>query len=204
MLSKFSNLLEAGIDEAGRGPLCGPVYASAVIWDTSLETADEISLIKDSKKLTSKRREKAYNFLRTNLKYYGVGYASNEEIDQINILQATKLAMQRAINNLEKKLPNNKELEFLIIDGVRWENCFNIPTESIIKGDNKYYSISAASIIAKEEHDLHIINYIKKNPEIGEKYDLLNNKGYGTKKHLLGLEQYGSSDFHRKTFKRCY
>ena len=144
MLSKFSNLLEAGIDEAGRGPLCGPVYASAVIWDTSLETADEISLIKDSKKLTSKRREKAYNFLRTNLKYYGVGYASNEEIDQINILQATKLAMQRAINNLEKKLPNNKELEFLIIDGVRWENCFNIPTESIIKGDNKYYSISAA------------------------------------------------------------
>ena len=203
MLSTFSNLLEAGIDEAGRGPLCGPVYASAVIWDTNLETAEEISLIKDSKKLTAKRRKKAYDFLMTNLKYFGVGYATNKEIDEINILQATKLAMQRAINNLEKKLPEGKELEFLIIDGVRWENCFNIPTESIIKGDNKYYSISAASIIAKEEHDLHIINYIKNHPEIGEKYDLLNNKGYGTKNHLLGLEKHGSSDFHRKTFKRC-
>lgn len=202
MYSNFTNLLEAGLDEAGRGPLCGPVYAAAVVWEKNLEDHEEITLIRDSKKLSAKKRKKAYEFLLNNLKYYGVGYSTNDEIDKINILQATKLAMKRAIKNLQDKLSD--DIEFLIIDGVRWENCFDIPTESIIKGDDKYYSISAASIIAKEEHDKNILNFIKDNPEIGERYDLLNNKGYGTKKHLLGLEKFGPSDFHRKSFKRCH
>ena len=204
MESNFSNLLEAGIDEAGRGPLCGPVFAAAVIWDNKLENSEEIKFIKDSKKLTVKRRKIAYDFLIKNLTYYGIGSASNEEIDNINILEATKLAMKRAILDLESKLKKNMELELLIIDGVRWEGCFKIPSHSIIKGDDKYFSISAASIIAKEEHDIAINDYVLKNPEMNSKYDLLKNKGYGTKKHLVGLETYGPSDYHRKSFKRCH
>ena len=96
--------------------------------------------------------------------------------------------MKRAIDNLIEKFDNNIELEFLIIDGVRWEGNFDIPCHSIIKGDDKYFSISAASILAKEEHDISINNYVTNNPEMNSKYDLLKNKGYGTKKHLIGLE----------------
>ena len=202
MESSFSNMLEAGIDEAGRGPLCGPVYAGAVIWDPILEKSEEIKFIKDSKKLTPKRRKIAYDFLIKNLKYYGVGSALNTEIDSINILEATKLAMKRAVDDLKNKL--EKDIELLIIDGIRWEGCFDIKSHSIIKGDDKYYSISAASIIAKEEHDMAIYNYVSVNPEMNDKYDLLKNKGYGTKKHLIGLEEYGPSDYHRKSFKRCH
>ena len=204
MESKFSDMLEAGIDEAGRGPLCGPVYAAAVIWDKNLENQEEIKFIKDSKKLTPKRRKIAYDFLIKNLKFYGVGSASNLEIDKINILEATKLAMKRAVDNLETKLKKDMTLELLIIDGVRWEGCFDVPSHSIIKGDDKYLSISAASILAKEEHDISINKYVENNPEMNDKYDLLKNKGYGTKKHLIGLEEYGPSDYHRRTFKRCH
>jgi len=204
MESNFSDMLEAGIDEAGRGPLCGPVYAAAVIWDKNLENQEEIKFIKDSKKLTPKRRKIAYDFLVKNLKFYGIGSASNIEIDEINILEATKLAMKRAVDNLETKLKKDMTLELLIIDGVRWEGCFDVPSHSIIKGDDKYLSISAASILAKEEHDISINKYVENNPEMNDKYDLLKNKGYGTKKHLIGLEEHGPSDYHRRTFKRCH
>ena len=204
MESNYSNLVEAGLDEAGRGPLCGPVYAAAVIWDKKLEEFEEIKYIRDSKKLTAKKRKLAYDFLLKNLTYYGVGYATNYEIDNMNILEATKIAMKRAIKDLKLKLPKTKELEFLIIDGIRWENCFSIKCKSIIKGDDKYYSISAASILAKEEHDKAITEYVKQNPNLDNKYDLLKNKGYGTKNHLLGLEEHGPSDYHRKSFKRCH
>ena len=204
MESNYSDLFEAGLDEAGRGPLCGPVYAAAVIWEKKLEQYEEIKFIKDSKKLTAKRRKIAYNFLVKNLKYYGIGCATNYEIDDTNILEATKLAMKRAIKDLQLKLPKEKKLEFLIIDGIRWENCFSIDCKSIIKGDDKYYSISAASILAKEEHDMAITDYVKQNPNLNSKYDLLKNKGYGTKNHLLGLKEHGPSDYHRKSFKRCH
>ena len=145
-----NNLIEVGIDEAGRGPLFGPVYAAAVIWDNKLNNFDEINLIKDSKKLTAKRRKKAYDFLKKNLKKknYGIGKATSKEIDKINILEATKLAMKRAIKNL----PTIPEL--LVIDGIGWENKFDIKSVSIVKGDNKYFSIAAASILAKEEQNI--------------------------------------------------
>ena len=192
-----NNLIEAGIDEAGRGPLFGPVYAAAVIWDNKLNNFDEINLIKDSKKLTAKRRKKAYDFLKNNLNNYGVGKATSEEIDNINILEATKLAMRRAIKNLPT------EPELLVIDGVGWENKFDIKTVSIVKGDDKYFSIAAASILAKEEHDLDILEKVKNNNNLVKYYQIDKNKGYGTKYHIEGIKNHGITEFHRKTFKPC-
>lgn len=203
MLKKYNNDLEIGIDEAGRGPLCGRVYAGAVIWsiDPTKENDKEYKLIKDSKKLTEKRRKVALSWITQNVKMWSYGYAEPEEIDVLNILEATKLAMSRAIDNLKSKY--NIEPKYLIIDGCGWENKFpEYNVTSIVKGDDKFLSIAAASIIAKEYHDTHIQQLCLDNPELNERYDLLNNKGYGTKKHLEGLEKYGSSNIHRKTFGR--
>jgi len=195
MLSKYfnNNIIECGIDEAGRGPLLGNVYAVALIWDENITPPP--NLIIDSKKLTKIKRKKAFEWIKENIKNYGVGYANHDEIDNINILNATNLAMKRAIDNLPIK-PTH-----LIIDGTGWESKFDgFTVKSIIKGDDKYYSIAAASIIAKELHDEHIKELCNNNP-ILLNYDLLNNMGYGTKKHIDAIKNYGYSNFHRKTFK---
>ena len=192
---------EIGIDEAGRGPLIGRVYAGAVIWgkETPLN-----SIINDSKKLSAKKRAIALEWIKTNVKAYGVGWADHKEIDKINILEATKLAMDRAIQNLITNFNLNNQSLTLIIDGTGWEKKFsNYNVKSIIKGDSKYMSIAAASILAKEYHDEYIKELCLTNPELNEKYDLLSNMGYGTKKHLLGIQNYGNSEYHRKTFKPC-
>jgi ribonuclease HII len=195
----LNSKLEIGIDEAGRGPLIGRVYAGAVIWgDDTLSN----SIINDSKKLSAKKRGIALEWIKSNVKAWGVGWAEPEEVDKINILEATKLAMERALQNLITNFNLNDKPITLIIDGSGWEKKFtNYEIKSIIKGDAKFLSIAAASIIAKEFHDEYIKNICLSNPELNEKYDLLNNMGYGTKKHLLGLEKYGGSDFHRKSFK---
>lgn len=186
------NIIECGIDEAGRGPLFGYVYAAAVILDSDLDIPEK--LIVDSKKLSKKKRKEAYEWILQNVKNYGIGFATNEEIDKINILEATKLAMERAINNLPIK-PSH-----YIIDGVGWEKKFtDLNITSIVKGDNKFFSIAAASILAKESHDKHIMEVIEKNNEL-DKYDLTNNMGYGTKKHIEAIKKYGHSSFHRKSF----
>ena len=190
MLKTTNN--EIGIDEAGRGPLLGRIYAAAVIWD------DSSDLINDSKKLTKKKRSEAFTWLiNSNIKY-GIGWAESNEIDEINILQATKLAMNRALENL-----NINVLDYeLLIDGIGWEKQFNnYNVKSIIKGDSTYYSIAAASIIAKEYHDEYIKELCNNIPELNIKYDLLNNMGYGTKKHINGIKLYGYCSYHRKTFK---
>jgi ribonuclease HII len=187
-----NNIIECGIDEAGRGPLLGNVYAAAVILDSDLEIPEK--LIVDSKKLSKKKRKEAYNWIINNVKNYGIGFATNEEIDKINILEATKLAMERAIANLPIK-PTH-----YIIDGIGWEKKFtNLNVISIIKGDSKFYSIAAASILAKEMHDQHIIELLEENNEL-KKYDLENNMGYGTKKHIETIGKHGYSSFHRKSF----
>ncbi len=202
-MNKFKNdINEIGLDEAGRGPLIGRVYAGAVIWDQD----KEFELINDSKKLTPKKRKIALEWIKNNIKYWGVGYADEKEIDKINILNATKLAMDRAIEDLKSKYTINKNNNFnLIIDGTGWENKFkNYKVESIVKGDSLYYSIAAASIIAKEYHDAHINELIKLDPTLDEKYGLSSNMGYPTKKHFDGIKKYGCCDYHRKTFKGCY
>ena len=193
--------LEIGLDEAGRGPLIGRVYAGAVIWGKNTIINP---IINDSKKLTPKKRRIALEWIKKNVVAWGFGFAEPYEIDKINILEATKLAMDRAIQNLISNYNLNDQPFSLIIDGIGWEKKFiNYDVKSIIKGDSKYMSIAAASIIAKEYHDEYIKNLCLSNSDLDEKYNLLSNMGYGTKKHLIGLEKYGKSEFHRKTFKPC-
>ena len=196
MKKYYSSINEIGLDEAGRGPLIGNVYAGAVIWPNIVDPPD---FIKDSKKLSPKKRKIALDWIQNNIKHYGYGFATNEEIDQINILEATKLAMTRAITKLKDSKELNEEFS-LIIDGIGWEKKFSNVT-SIVKGDSKYYSIAAASIIAKEYHDQHIRDLCSEDIELNGKYDLLKNMGYPTKKHIEGIKKDGLSKYHRLTFK---
>jgi ribonuclease HII len=199
LLTKLADDYEIGIDEAGRGPLLGRVYAGAVIWGPS---TPESELIIDSKKLSKKSRALALQWIKTNVFAWGVGWAEADEIDSINILNATKLAMDRAIDDL---MTRTKLVKInLIIDGTGWDKRFNDPKLnsvcSIVKGDSKYLSIAAASIIAKEFHDEYIHQLCLTNKELNDKYDLNNNMGYGTKKHIDGIKRFGYCDLHRKTF----
>ena len=196
-MKKFKlNINEAGVDEAGRGPLIGRVYAGAVIWGD----LGECELITDSKKLSKKKRKLALEWIKENVTNWAVGYATEKEIDKYNILEATKIAMKRAISNLSVK-PTN-----VVIDGVRWEKLtdeIKIPVSSEVKGDAKYYSIAAASIIAKEYHDEHIKEICQEDNTLNDKYDLLKNMGYGTKNHIKGIVENGISVYHRTSFKPC-
>jgi len=196
---KYSNHeFEIGIDEAGRGPLIGRVYAGAVIWgDNTIINP----IIKDSKKLSKKKRAIALEWIKSNVKAWGVGYAEPDEIDKINILEATKLAMDRAIQNLITNFNLNPDNITLIIDGLGWEKKFNHNVKSIVKGDSKYYSIAAASIIPKEYHDEYIKKLCLELPDLNEKYSLLSNMGYGTAAHISGLKTHGPCPYHRKSFK---
>ena len=196
------NKNEIGIDEAGRGPFFGPVCAGAVIWGDS----PDCKIINDSKKLSKKKRRDAYQWIINNIKNYGVGSCSSEEIDKYGILEATKIAMDRAIANIpDKSLIVDTTL---LIDGIGWEKkefkggLFKI--ESVVKGDAKYKNIAAASILAKEEHDKMVDEICDNNKELSERYDLYNNKGYGTKKHIEGIKKYGLTKFHRQSFNINY
>ena len=177
----------AGIDEVGRGPLVGPVVTAAVILPR--EFYDE--RINDSKKLTEKKRELLYDVIMENAVSVGIGISSEDVIDEINILEATKKAMIEAVNNLSVKP------EHLLIDAVKLN--IDIPQTSIIKGDAKSESIAAASIVAKVTRDRMIVELDKMHPE----YDFKHNKGYGTKKHIEAIEKYGILKEHRKTFAPC-
>ena len=176
--------LIAGIDEVGRGPLVGPVVTAAVILPKDFY--DE--RINDSKKLSEKKREELYDVIMENAISVGIGMSSNEVIDEINILNATKKAMLEAIDNL------NIKPEHLLIDAVKLDTL--IPSTSIIKGDQKSQSIAAASIIAKVTRDRMLVELDKIHPE----YDFKHNKGYGTKKHIEALYKYGPLKEHRCTF----
>jgi ribonuclease HII len=177
----------AGIDEVGRGPLVGPVVTAAVILPKDFY--DE--RINDSKKLTEKKRELLYDVIMENAISVGIGISSEDVIDEINILNATKRAMLEAVNNLSVKP------EHLLIDAVKLNT--DIPQTSIIKGDAKSESIAAASIIAKVTRDRMMIELNKIHPE----YDFKHNKGYGTKKHIEAIRKYGIIKEHRKTFAPC-
>ncbi len=193
-----------GLDEAGRGPLAGPV-AAAVVMINAKHKAQSTKLqfkaksllkeIKDSKKLSPKKRETLYKLLvkEPNIEW-GIGRASEKMIDKINILEATKLAMKKAVKNLEKKL--DKKVNFLILDG-NFKIDLDISQKSIIKGDSKVFSIAAASIIAKVTRDRIMKRYHKKYPEYG--FD--KHKGYATKLHKQALKKHGACQIHRMSFR---
>ncbi len=175
----------AGVDEVGRGSLIGPVFAAAVILKRSIDK----KVLKDSKSLTKSRREYLSNYVKKN-SIWAIGQASVKEIEEINILQASLLAMKRAIIKLKKK-PN-----LVLIDGNKLPKIKNLKLRSIIKGDQKIASISAASIIAKVSRDKMISNLGKKFK--GYSWD--QNYGYATKKHLSAIKSHGITIHHRKTF----
>ena len=183
-LNKKGIELIAGVDEVGRGPLIGPVVTAAVILPKGYIN-DEIN---DSKKLTEKKREKLYDVIMKDAIAVGIGMCSEKEIDEINILEATKKAMIKSINDLKIKP------QHVLIDAVKLN--IDIPTTSIIKGDAKSISIAAASIIAKVTRDRMLNEMGKEYPM----YDLAKNKGYGTKKHMEALKEYGPCKYHRFSF----
>lgn len=175
-----------GVDEAGRGPLAGPVYAAAVI----LPENCVIDGLNDSKKLTEKKREQLFDVITEKAVSYCIASASVEEIERYNILEATFLAMNRAINGLSVKA------DYALIDGNRVPTAISVPCETVIGGDAKSFSIAAASVLAKVSRDRYITELDEKYPQ----YNFKKHKGYGTKEHINALLEYGPCEIHRASF----
>ncbi len=193
--------IEVGIDEAGRGCFWGPMYAGAVIWapeeDMTEEQREICKKIKDSKKLTAKRRVEIAAAIKELAVAWSVGSVQAAEIDEIGMTKANQLAFTRALEDLDV------EPERLVIDGILsihdapW--CF---VEQVVEpeADGKYIPVAAASILAKTSHDEWVMEYCSRNEHIAERYDLMSNKGYGTAKHRAGILEYGTSKEHRQSF----
>ncbi len=180
-----TKILVAGVDEAGRGPLAGPVFAAAVILDLQRPIAG----LADSKVLSESKRNSLYILIKESALSWSIAQASVEEIDQLNILQATLLAMQRAVNGL------SIQPDEVLVDGNRLPDL-SMPAQAIVKGDSKVQAISAASILAKVERDKLMVGYHQQYPDFAFHV----HKGYGTKQHLAEIEQFGFLDEHRRTF----
>ena len=180
-----------GCDEAGRGPLAGPVVAAAVV----LPRGIVISGLDDSKKLTEKKRERLYDEIIGSASAYGIAMSSHEEIDEINILSASLLAMKRAAETAEKMLPDGEKINLVLVDGNKTTD-FSAPSVPVVHGDAVSQSIAAASVLAKVTRD-------RLMTALDEKYPLYNfkkHKGYPTKEHMLAVYEYGPCEIHRKTF----
>jgi ribonuclease HII len=182
----YEGLVEAGCDEAGRGCLAGSVYAAAVIFPEDYQNAE----LNDSKKLTDKHRKQLREIIERDATAWAVGVVTPEEIDKMNILNASILAMHRALDQLKVRP------EAVIVDGNRFKPYQQLPHTTIVKGDGKYLSIAAASILAKTYRD----DYMDRLAEEYPQYDWLSNKGYPTKKHREAIRQYGITPYHRKSF----
>jgi len=193
--------LELGIDEVGRGCLFGPVVIASVIW-LDIDPNPELE-IKDSKKCSFKKIKELSEYIKNNSISYNIQFKDNNYIDKNNILESTLDGMRECVDNTIKHI----NIDTILVDGNRFHpyldyNGDNIPHVCVINGDNTYKSIAAASILAKEYRDEYILNLVKDNPEL-EKYDILNNKGYGTKKHIEAIKKYGITKWHRNTFGIC-
>ena len=182
----YEGKIEAGCDEAGRGCLAGSVYAAAVI----LPDGYQNELLNDSKQLTEKKRYQLREIIERDAVAWAVGIVTPEEIDKINILNASILAMHRALDQLKVRP------EAIIVDGNRFKKYQNIPHTTIVKGDGKYLAIAAASILAKTYRDDYMNGLAEEYPQ----YDWLSNKGYPTKKHREAIKQFGITPYHRKSY----
>lgn len=214
MLEKRKQKIVVGVDESGRGPLAGPVIACAItvqqfsfFSNRAVGSMSQLgnsqfsnNSLKDGKKLSPQKREEIFKILKRHPGIeWGIGRVSEKVIDKINIFQATKLAMKRAVKNLTKKLKNREaekqRIDFLLLDG-NFKINLPIPQNSIIRGDEKIFLIKLSSIVAKVTRDRAMLRYHKKYPQ----YRFDKHKGYGTKLHLEMLKKYGPCKIHRKTF----
>lgn len=184
----------AGIDEAGRGPLAGPVVVACVL----MPQESMIEGVNDSKKISEKKRETIYELIIEEAISYGVGIISQKEIDQINILQATKKGLTLAIKNMEEKLPNKPDA--ILVDALTKIDTDGIPYKSIIHGDAISYSIACASIIAKVTRD----RIMRQWDEVYPQYGFAKHKGYGTKAHIQAIKEYGLCPLHRLSFTKNF
>ena len=214
-----ATFLEIGIDEAGRGPMFGRVYVSAVVLPFSTSEFD-FSKMKDSKKFHSdKKIKEVADYIKTHAISWSVKYAEHDTIDAMNIRRATIQTMHEAIRDVcddmkDRGKNKNGEEFYLLVDGNDFipmlhphphtnNSAAHLPYSTIEGGDNAYASIAAASILAKVSRDEYIMELCKEHPELQEKYDLENNKGYGTQKHMEGIKKYGISHWHRRSFGIC-
>jgi ribonuclease HII len=184
-----ADCIEVGVDEAGRGCLAGDVYAAAVVLPDGFSN----ELLNDSKQLTEKQREQLREVIEREAVAWAVGVVTAKEIDEINILNASILAMHRALAQVEQKL----QFRHIIVDGNRFKPYKDIAHQTVVKGDGKYMSIAAASVLAKTHRDEYMCRLHEEYPQ----YDWKGNKGYPTKKHRLAIEQYGTTPYHRMTFR---
>ena len=208
MLKQYyeKNKIEIGIDEAGRGCLFGPVCVASVIWldkDPIDGNLDDNYNIIDSKKCNENKKKILKNYIKENSIAFSIQLIDNNIIDKINILEATMTGMHKCLD----EITNIVSPDIILVDGNNFnmyddKNGNNIPHICVINGDNTYKSIAAASILAKTYRDEWINKLVDDNPEL-EKYDLRNNKGYGTKRHLDAIKQYGITGWHRKSFGIC-
>jgi len=201
------NIIEIGVDEVGRGPMFGRVYTAAVVLPKDTDNFNH-SMMKDSKKFHSKKKiNEVAEYIKQNAISWSVQWEDEKVIDEINIRNATHKAMHKAIKSIHDK---SKET-LLLVDGNDFkpyvtlvdEQLQQIPHVSIEGGDNKYTAIAAASILAKVARDAYITELCENHPYLVERYDLDNNKGYGTKKHMEGISAYGITEWHRKSFGIC-
>ena len=206
--------VEIGMDEAGRGPLFGRLYTAAVVLPSDPSSFDG-SDIKDSKKFSSKAKMKRVaDYIKEHCLAYHVDYVESNVIDEINILQAVYRSMHTCVREILSRLPAESTADvLLVVDGNSFspycvyddqtETIKQIPHETVEQGDAKYMGIAAASILAKVAHDEYIYEMCETYPLLQERYDLMKNVGYGTKKHLDGIREHGISEFHRKSFGLC-
>lgn len=206
MLKQFyeKNKIEVGLDEAGRGCLFGPVCVAGVIWlDEDPIQDDKDYEIRDSKKVSEKKRTLLKDYIKDNSIAYSITLVDHDDIDKYNILQATLRGMYLCLDNITDII----NIDTILVDGNHFDfysdqNDNYINHICVVDGDNTYKSIAAASILAKTYRDEWIDKLVDENPEL-EKYDLRNNKGYGTKRHLDAIKEYGVTKWHRKSFGIC-
>lgn len=186
-----------GVDEAGRGAFFGRIYSAAVV---SCPVVDDKLVVRDSKKMTPRQRAATFDYLQAHA-LYGVGWCGADEVDALGVGRCNVLCMHRALEDLLSR-HSDVQLEKILVDGLVFEPFRGIPHETVVRGEDAHPEIAMASIVAKCGRDRHILSLCDEDPSLHEKYDLRNNKGYGTAKHIAGLRAHGPHPDHRRTFIR--